>query len=223
MRQRLQAAGRVFAAQGFQKATVLGNLRPGRGQTSRQSTTISGTRNASILRFSNTGWRRRRKSSPARPTGSKATPEERLATHVRSFLFRLLDPGTPAWHGQLMAREMSQPTAALDTLVKQTVRPMLDRLSAIVRDLSDGPPPKNAFASAASASPASAATTATPSRCSKRYYPARPYGRDRTARPAHHRVLARRDSPHPRGHPVNSVALKMLIGDRASTSASSWA
>lgn len=67
--------------------------------------------------------------------GPGATPEERLRGFVRGFLYRMLARGTPAYHGQIMAREMIEPTEAMDDVVRHNVRPIADRLNAVVRDL----------------------------------------------------------------------------------------
>lgn len=64
-----------------------------------------------------------------------ARPEDRLRAHVESFLSRLLDQGRPAWHAKLMAREMIDPTAALDRLVREKIRANHEQLSAIVGEL----------------------------------------------------------------------------------------
>jgi AcrR family transcriptional regulator len=64
-----------------------------------------------------------------------APPDQRLRAFVRSWLFRMLGKGMPAWHGKLMAREMSEPTAGFDCILAESARPMAQRLSGIVRDL----------------------------------------------------------------------------------------
>jgi TetR/AcrR family transcriptional regulator, regulator of cefoperazone and chloramphenicol sensitivity len=64
-----------------------------------------------------------------------APPEERLLGFVRGFLFRMLGKGAPAWHGQLMAREMVEPTAAVETVASNIVRPLSLKLELILRDL----------------------------------------------------------------------------------------
>ena len=46
-------------------------------------------------------------------------PREKLREFVRGFLMRLFDPEKPAWHGLLMARELFEPTEALDTLIER--------------------------------------------------------------------------------------------------------
>lgn len=60
---------------------------------------------------------------------------ERLGGFIKVMLQRMLDPGKPAWHGRLMAREMSEPTEALDQLVKLSIRPKRDMLVEIVREM----------------------------------------------------------------------------------------
>lgn len=72
---------------------------------------------------------------PEGDAGSDSPPEERLRAFVQSFLRRLTDNGRPAWHGVLMIREITSPTAALDSLVEGSVRPLYERLCSIVADL----------------------------------------------------------------------------------------
>lgn len=62
-----------------------------------------------------------------------AAPADQLRGFVRNFVNRLLDDGRHAWHGQLMAREMVDPTSVLDELAQQFVRPQFERLCGIVR------------------------------------------------------------------------------------------
>ena len=64
-----------------------------------------------------------------------ASPELRLKAFISSFLFRIFDDGPIAWHGKLMSREMIEPTAALDALVDEKIRPQAQQLSAIIRAL----------------------------------------------------------------------------------------
>lgn len=71
----------------------------------------------------------------APPPDPTLPAEERLRIWVTGFLHRILDRGKPAWHGQLMAREMNEPTAVLDAVVENHIRPNMQQLDAIVRDL----------------------------------------------------------------------------------------
>jgi len=64
-----------------------------------------------------------------------ASARQRLHAFVRSFLLRIFDKGRPAWFGKLIAREMVEPTAALDVLVEQNIRPQAMMLSSIVGNI----------------------------------------------------------------------------------------
>ena len=65
----------------------------------------------------------------------RATPEQRLRAFVHSFLLRIFSEGPSARHGKLMAREMIEPTGALDEIVRENIRPMSLVLKAIITDL----------------------------------------------------------------------------------------
>ncbi len=69
-----------------------------------------------------------------------ATPAERLKAFVRSFLLRIFDHSSDAWHGKLISREMIDPTDALDAIVVERIRPQAQHLGGIVRELLGGEP-----------------------------------------------------------------------------------
>jgi AcrR family transcriptional regulator len=64
-----------------------------------------------------------------------AAPEERLRGYVRALLQRVFDPGRPGWHIKLIARELTEPTRVLDTLLEQVARPLHRELAGIVRQV----------------------------------------------------------------------------------------
>jgi AcrR family transcriptional regulator len=64
-----------------------------------------------------------------------ATPEEKLRAFIRSFLLRLLGEGFPAWHGKLMAREIADPTDALNQVIQSSVRPLYSYMVGILYEL----------------------------------------------------------------------------------------
>ena len=68
----------------------------------------------------------------------KATPEQRLRAFVFSFLMRIFSCGPSSRHGKLMAREMIEPTSALDSIVEEEIRPMSVVLTSIMGDLMGG-------------------------------------------------------------------------------------
>ena len=67
------------------------------------------------------------------PIGDDSTPERRLRAFVEGFLRRVTDRGSRA--GRLMAREMIEPTAALDRLAERVIRPIYAQLVGLIRDI----------------------------------------------------------------------------------------
>lgn len=131
----LEAAGQTFAEQGFRAATVreicgragtnIAALHYHFGDKERMySAVLADTARQALERY---------------PIGGGVPPdapvESRLEAFIRSYLERLLEEGRPAWFGQLLAREMFEPTAALDELARSFVRPQFERLMGIVREL----------------------------------------------------------------------------------------
>ncbi len=135
-RQRVpDAAGEVFAARGFAKATV------------REICKLADANVAAVnYHFHDKkvlyeavldhGYKLALEKYP--PDGglpASATPEQRLYAFVRSFFLRLFSEGAPACHGRLMARELAEPTGVLDKKVEQHVRPLFKLLSEILREI----------------------------------------------------------------------------------------
>jgi TetR/AcrR family transcriptional regulator, regulator of cefoperazone and chloramphenicol sensitivity len=69
-----------------------------------------------------------------------AAAADRLRAFVRSFLLRIFDPSSDAWHGKLISREMIDPTTALDEILVERIRPQAQHLGGIVRELLGGEP-----------------------------------------------------------------------------------
>lgn len=64
-----------------------------------------------------------------------ASPEQRLTNAIAFMLRKLLDPNAPVWYSAIMAREMVQPTFALDRMVDRMARPLFMRLRSIISEL----------------------------------------------------------------------------------------
>lgn len=60
---------------------------------------------------------------------------EALAAYVRSFLKRTLGTDGPGWSTRLMAKEMGNPSPALERMVQSSIRPNMERLMAAVSTL----------------------------------------------------------------------------------------
>jgi TetR/AcrR family transcriptional regulator, regulator of cefoperazone and chloramphenicol sensitivity len=131
----LEAAAVVFAEHGFRAATV-------REICSRARANIAAinyhfgdkeTLYLEVLRYTQEEAYKRFPSQPG--LKPDATAQERLRAFIRSFLHRIFADGPAAWHGQIMSREMVEPTAALDHLVEERIRPQALQLHSIVREL----------------------------------------------------------------------------------------
>jgi len=77
-----------------------------------------------------------------------ASAEEKLHTFVREFLGVLLRTGPSTWLGKLMAREMMEPTAALDYMIEHVIPPVDGVVRGIVSELLSLPPESPSFSCA---------------------------------------------------------------------------
>jgi len=135
-RQRLlEAAGEIFAEQGFRKATV-------RDICARADANVASVKYhfgdkeklySEILRFAH--GCAIEKYPPSLGLPADAPAEKRLYTFVLSFLQRLLDEGRPAWHAKIMSREMAEPTVAMDMLVEEQVKPHFGFIRQVIVEL----------------------------------------------------------------------------------------
>jgi TetR/AcrR family transcriptional regulator, regulator of cefoperazone and chloramphenicol sensitivity len=131
----LEAAGEIFAQYGYRAATV------------RQICEKAGANIAAInyhfgdkeglylavLRSVPNAYAE--KYPPGAGLKRGASAEHKLLAYVRSLLQRVFDEGRPGWHTKIIAREMIEPTRALDTLLEEVARPIHQELALIVREL----------------------------------------------------------------------------------------
>jgi AcrR family transcriptional regulator len=129
----LEAAGEVFAEHGFRDATIREICEKANANVAAvnyhfgdkeelYAAVFDYARTCAVAQFNES-------VSPAIPA------EERLRVFIRAVLTRFFDQGRPAWLGKLVAREMIEPTKALDALVNGQIRPNSERLRALVREL----------------------------------------------------------------------------------------
>lgn len=131
----VEAAGEVFARDGFRRATVREicekaganiaavNYHFG-GKEALYAEVLAAAHRCNHQRFADS-----LDAAPGLP------PEARLRTFVRLFLERVLEKNRDAWQGRVMYQEMMEPTKALDGFVERDIRPCMEELSSIVRDL----------------------------------------------------------------------------------------
>lgn len=140
----LDAAGDIFGRKGFKAATVREICRKAgvnlaavnyyfRDKTALYNETVRNVLQAAFERY---------------PVDSglspDAGPEERLQAFIHAFLLRLLTveglAGAPG-KGQLMARELADPSPVLDDLVRDHIRPHVIILTDIVAAIMGRKPP----------------------------------------------------------------------------------
>lgn len=135
-RKLIDSAGAIFAEHGFHKATV------------REITDRAGVNVAAInYHFRDKAELYRAVLSECHCTAQAVggplklgdgPPEERLRFYIDQFLNRLLHPDRPKWHGMLMAREMTEPSDALDIIVEEAIRPQAREMEKIINELTKG-------------------------------------------------------------------------------------
>lgn len=134
-RRLLDAAGEIFAEVGFKAATVRDICRMAKANVAAVHYHFGdkmGLYTAILTEAFEAGLKR---YPPDMGLPESAPPEKRLHAFVHSFLLRTLGQGRSAWCGKLMAREMHEPTEALDHLVDTHIRPLSARIRAIVGEL----------------------------------------------------------------------------------------
>lgn len=129
----IEAAGEEFAAKGFERATI-------RAISERAGANIAAVNYhfGDKERLYEAALLEAHQCSKARvdPAVAEATAEDRLRSFVRQMLGNILDKGRRGtWHEALMIRELVQPTAAVDTLVREAIRPRFQYLTQALREL----------------------------------------------------------------------------------------
>lgn len=128
----LEAAGEVFALRGYRAATVREISQRAKANVAAVNYHFRDKEGLYTAVLEQTLRSAVEKYPPDLGLSENATVQERLHAFIRSLLLRVLDEGRPAWHGKLMAREITEPTAALDLLVDGVIRPLYERLASIV-------------------------------------------------------------------------------------------
>src|SRR5205807_8490729 len=67
--------------------------------------------------------------------GPGTPPAVKLRDFIRMLVTRLLDPSRPAWHTQLVMRELARPTPACAEWVRDYVKPLSQVLQGILSEV----------------------------------------------------------------------------------------
>ncbi len=134
----LQAAFEVFAEQGFKKTTV-------RDICCRADVNVAsvnyyfGSKQELYEEVCRYSCGAAGESPPIFPLNGLVSPEKKLQSFVQQFMQTILLQGASSLQGKIMAREMMEPTSALQIIVQEMIRPRHEQLSGIIRGiLGDG-------------------------------------------------------------------------------------
>lgn len=134
-RRLLDAAGEIFSEKGFKAATVREICRLAKANVAAVHYHFGdkeGLYKALLIEAFEAGLNR---YPPHMDLEPGASSEERLFAFIHSFLLRMLGSGRFAWCGKLMARELHEPTQALDHIVERHILPLAIRLRAIIAEI----------------------------------------------------------------------------------------
>ena len=131
----LEAAGEVFAEQGFRNATVREICQRARANLAAVNYHFGAKEGlyAAVIEYAQSCSLEKYPLAQADREDIPAT--QRLRTFIHYVMSGLFEEGLPAWRFKLMAREMIEPTAALDAMVENMIRPLARKLESIVREL----------------------------------------------------------------------------------------
>lgn len=131
-RRLIEEAGKVFAEKGFEAATVR-EICSSAGANLAAINYHFGDKEQLYLEAVQEAHCTGAEDLPQLPPGMP--PDEKLRFFIRNLLERMIDPNRPAWHSQLMLREMAQPTKACEALVEGYIRPMANVLLSILDEI----------------------------------------------------------------------------------------
>jgi AcrR family transcriptional regulator len=131
----LDAAGEVFAERGFDGATIRDITRKAGANVAAVNYYFRDKNElyAATLQHAHTAA-----CNLPYERETALSAEERVYIFVENLLRRFLDPLRPRWHGQLMAREMAQPTPVFDQVIAEVFRPKCEWLQRALAELCGG-------------------------------------------------------------------------------------
>ena len=127
----LEAAAEVFSDQGFRHARVSDICQRAQANIAAVNYHFGDKEQlyAAVIRLLN---EETQASASFLMIGSEAHPEDQLRTFIRGLLYPLLQTGPSTRLAKLMAWEMIEPTAALDYMIENVIRPINSVLEGIV-------------------------------------------------------------------------------------------
>lgn len=134
-RRLLDASAHLFSTHGFKRVTVREICRAARANVAAVNYHFGGKLGlyTEVVRMAIEEIRGTSERSML--AGEGGGPEEKLRAFIVVFLRRNVGSGRDSWIHKLMAREMADPTPALDLVVDQAIKPRLAYVGGIVAEL----------------------------------------------------------------------------------------
>lgn len=127
----LDAARKMFSQNGFQNVTVREICRHA-GANIAAVNYHFGSKDSLLAEALNFGPLKALQQANAK---ANECPEMRLCLFISDFMLMLLDEKNPSSQCQIMARELADPTPALDKIVREAIAPLHDFLGSLVREI----------------------------------------------------------------------------------------
>jgi AcrR family transcriptional regulator len=131
----LEAAGEVFAEFGYRAATVRHICEKAGANVAAVNYYFGDKEGLYLAVLRSVPNAHAEKYPSSQRLDANAWADEKLRCYIESLLHRVFDPGRPGWHAKIIAREMVEPTRALDSLLDEVARPLHQELAGIVREL----------------------------------------------------------------------------------------
>ena len=131
----LNAAARLFAERGLAKVTVRDICKKARANVAAVNYHFGGKDGLYRAVVETAIATMQSTTAAARAAGEGKPPDERIRAYVSVFLQRIVGKGHETWIHQLMLRELSDPTQALDMVAEEVLRPRTAYLCGVIGEL----------------------------------------------------------------------------------------
>ncbi len=130
----IESATRLFAERGFGKVTVREICKAARANVAAVNYHFGGKTGLYEEIVQSAIRTMHGTTQEIQKTGEGCPPEEQLRIFVRVFLTRVIQ-ARDGWIHRFMAHELTDPTPALDLVIKQVIKPRMAYLGTIVAEL----------------------------------------------------------------------------------------
>jgi AcrR family transcriptional regulator len=130
----IDAAGHVFAAKGFEAATVREICQRGKANLAAVNYYFGDKRRLYIAAVEY-AYQKRAQQVPFPHWDCHTSARQKLADFILIMLTRMIGKGPAEWERELMLREVARPTDACQAMVHDFIRPQFSMLETILAEL----------------------------------------------------------------------------------------